>query len=99
MLDGFKNVFGIETVGLYRDDCLAVLPNSTCFKVKRLKKQTHAIFKSMGLRVTNHDKWLLRCEANLEELFYMPYIIQNLKIIYINEYYIHPNKNIKLYQV
>ena len=37
-LDRLKNIFGLEMVGLYRDDGLAVLPNSSCFKVKRLKK-------------------------------------------------------------
>ena len=41
LIDGLKNIFGLERVGLYRDDGLAVLPNSCGFIVKRLKKQTH----------------------------------------------------------
>ena len=75
LLDGLKNIFGLNRVGLYRDDGLAVLPNSSGFKVEKLKKQTHAFFKSMGLRVTKgistSDNWLPRCEAQLEwYLFY-----------------------------
>ena len=38
LLDWLKNIFGLERVGLYRDDGLAVLPNSSGFKVERLKK-------------------------------------------------------------
>ena len=41
----------------------------------------------------------LDVKLNLEELFYMPFIMYNLKIIYTNKYFIHQNKNIKLYQV
>ena len=52
LLDGLKNIFGLNRFGLFRDDGIAVLPNSSSFKVDKLQKQTHAIFKSMGLRVT-----------------------------------------------
>ena len=34
LLDGLKNIFGLERVGLYRDDALAILPISSCFKVE-----------------------------------------------------------------
>ena len=54
LLDGLKDIFGLNRVGLYRDDGLAVLPNSSGFKVEKLKKQTHAFFRSMGLRVTEN---------------------------------------------
>ena len=52
LLDWLKNIFGLKRVGLYRDDGISVLPNSSGFKVKKLKKRTHKFFKSMGLRVT-----------------------------------------------
>ena len=41
----------------------------------------------------------LEVKLNLEELSYMPYIMQSLNFIYTNKYLIHPNKNIKLYEV
>ena len=40
LLDGLKNIFGLEKAGLYRDDGLSVLPNSSEFQVKRLKNST-----------------------------------------------------------
>ena len=53
LFDGLKNFCGLERVGLLnRDDGIAVLPNFSCFEVERLKKQTHAFFKYMGLQVT-----------------------------------------------
>ena len=89
LLDGLKNIFGLERVGLYRDDGLAVLPNSSGFIVERLKKQTHAFFKSMGLRVTIESPMLttdyLDVKLNLYDLSYMPYKKQNAKIMYINK--------------
>ena len=37
LFDGLNNIFGLERDGLYRDDGLAVLPNSSGSKVDRLK--------------------------------------------------------------
>ena len=99
LLDGLKNIFGLERVGLYRDDGLAVLPNSSGFKVERLKKQTHAFFKSMGLRVTIESPMVitdyLDVKLNLYDLSYMPYKKQNAKIMYINKNSSHPKNIIK----
>ena len=39
LLDGLKDIFGLNRVGLYRDDGLAVLPNSSGFKVEKLKNK------------------------------------------------------------
>ena len=36
LLDGLKNTFGLETVGLYSDDGLAVLFNFYSFIIERL---------------------------------------------------------------
>ena len=52
VLGGLKDIFGEGNFGLYRDDSMAVLPKCSGFKIERLKKQTHAYFKSLGLRIT-----------------------------------------------
>ena len=39
LVDGLKNIFGLKRVGLYRDDGIAVLSNSSGFKVEKLKKK------------------------------------------------------------
>ena len=68
-----KKCFVLERFGLYGDDRLAVLPNSSGFKVERLKKQTHAFFKSMGLRVSVESPMMtteyLNVKLNLNDLF------------------------------
>merc|ERR1712240_404487 len=99
LLDGLKSIFGLERVGLYRDDGLAVLPNSSGFKVERLKKQTHAFFRSMGLKVTVESPLVvtdfLDVKLNLSDLSYMPYKKKNAKIMYINKCSSHPKNIIK----
>ena len=39
LLDGFKDIFSLNRVGLYRDDALAVLPNFSAFKFEKLKNK------------------------------------------------------------
>ena len=99
LLDGLKNIFGLERAGLYRDDSKAVLPNSSGFKVEGLKKQTHAFFKSMGLQVTVESPMLttdfLNVKLNFNYLSYMPYKKQNTKIMYINKGSSNPKNIIK----
>ena len=83
MLDGLKDIFGLNRVGLYRDDGLAVLSNSSGFKVKKLKKQTHAFFKSMGLKVTVESPLVitdfLNVKLNLSDIYFMPHKKKNEK--------------------
>ena len=85
MLDGLRNTFGLEKVGLYSDNGPAELPNSSGFKVEGLKK-THTFFKSMELRVTVVSLMMttdyLSVKLNLYDLSYMPSKKQNAKIIY-----------------
>ena len=99
LLDGLKDIFGLNRVGLYRDDGLAVLPNSSGFKVEKLKKQTHAFFKSMGLRVTVESPLVitdfLDVKLNLNDISFMPYRKQNAKIMYVNKQSSHPKNIIK----
>ena len=99
LLDVFKGIFGLNRVGLYRDDGLAVLPNSSGFKVEKLKKQTHAFFKSMGLRVTVESPLVitdfLDVKLNLNDISFMPYRKQNAKIMYVNKQSSHPKNIIK----
>ena len=60
MLDRLKNIFGLERVELYRDDGIAVLPNSSSFKVEKLKNKR---MPSSSLWVygslLNHQWWQL----------------------------------------
>ena len=97
MLDRLKDIFGINRVGLYRDDGLAVLSNSSGFKVEKLKKQTHAFSKSMGLKVTVESPLMitdfLDVKLNLNDISLMPFKKQNAKIMYVNKQSSHP-KNI-----
>ena len=75
------------------------MPNSSGFKVERLKKQIHTIFKSMGLQVTVESLMLttdyLDVKLNLNDLYYMPYKNQNTKTMYINKCFINPKNIIK----
>ena len=88
LVDGLKNIFGLKRVGLYRDDGIAVLPNSYGFKVEKLKKLTHAFFKSM-LRVTVESPLLttdfLNVKLNLNDLPYMPYKKPNATNMYVSK--------------
>ena len=78
LLDRLKDIFGLNRVGLYRDDGLAVLPNSSSFKVEKLKKKrTHAFFKPMGFKVTVESPLVitefLDVKLNLNDISFMPY--------------------------
>ena len=99
VLSGLKDIFGAGNVGLYRDDCLAVLPKYSGFKIERLKKQTHAYFKSLGLRITVEAPLMitdfLDVELNLNDISYKPYRKPNSNIMYINKNSSHPKNIIK----
>ena len=77
VLSGLKDIFGAENVGLYRDDCMAVFPKCFGFKLERLKKQPHAHFKYLGLRITVEAPLMimdfLDVELNLNDISYTPY--------------------------
>ena len=78
---------------------MAVLPSCSGFKVKRLKKQTHAYFTSFGLRITVESPQMitdfLDMGLNLNDISYMPYRKQNSYIMYINKNSSHPKNIIK----
>ena len=99
VLSGLKDIFGAGRVGLYRDDCMAVLPNCSGFKVERLKKLTHAYFKSLGLRITVEAPLMitdfLDAELNINDISYKPYRKPNSNIMYINKNSSHPKNIIK----
>ena len=90
----------LNRVCLYRDDGIAMLPNSSGFKGEKLKKQTHTFFKSMGLRVPLESPLVitkfLELNLNLNDISYMPYIKPNKKIMYVNINLSHPKTLIKL---
>ena len=89
VLSGLKYIFEAGNVGLYLDGGMAILLNCFGFKVERLKKQTHAYFKSLGLRITVLSPLMitdfLDVELNLNDISYMLYRKQNSNIIYINK--------------
>ena len=93
-LAGLKNIFGLNRVGLYRDDGLAELPNSSGFKVEKLIKANLAFFKSIVLRVTVESQLVitdfLNVKLNLNDISFM----QKAKIMYNNIQSSH-RKNIK----
>ena len=98
-LSGLKHIFGAGHVELYRDDGMAVFPNCSGFKVKKLTNQTHAYLKHLGLRTTVKSLLMithyLNVELNLNDISYMPYRKQNSNIMYINKNSSHPKNLIK----
>ena len=97
LLDGLKDIFGLNRVKLYSDDGLAVLLKSSGFKVEKLKKRTHAFFKSMGLPTLELPIVItdfLDVELSLNDISLMPYKKQNAKIMYVNKQSSH-SKNIE----
>ena len=62
-------MFSLKRLSLYRDDDgIAVLPNSSGFKVLKLKNpRIFQINRVMSLHgITTGDNWLSGCEAQLE---------------------------------
>ena len=49
LLEGLKDIFGLNRIGLYRDDGLAVLSNSSGFKVEKLKKTNSCLLQIYGV--------------------------------------------------
>lgn len=67
-----------DSVGLYRDDGLLVVRNSTKIKVDRIRKMIHKVFKDLGLRVivsTNVKRVdFLDVTLDLTSNTYQPYV-------------------------
>ena len=78
---------------------MIVWRNCSAFKVETLKKQKHAYFKFLGLRITVRAQLIitdfLNVELNLNDISYTPYRKQNSNIMYINKNSSHPKNIIK----
>lgn len=74
-------------IGLYRDDGLMVIRNSTNFKIDRIRKLLYKEFKSMGLKITVSTKLkkvdFLDITLDLNKNTYTPYKKPNTNPLYI----------------
>lgn len=81
-----------DSVGLYRDDGLLVVKNSSKIKVDRIRKMIYRVFKDLGLRtiVTTNVRQVdfLDVTLDLANNIFQPYVKVNS-----NPLYVHPNSN------
>ena len=85
-----------ENVGLYRDDGLGILRNSSGPEIERKRKQIIQIFKSCGLNITVKTDLktadFLDVRLDLVNNTYQPYRKPNSETVYINKHSNHsPN--------
>ena len=85
--------------GLYRDDGLIAIPNSSPQKCDRLRKDLHSLFKDLGfsLTISSHLKIVnfLDTTLNLNNGLHYPYHKPNQSLNYISTYSNHPQSIIK----
>ena len=88
-----------ENVGLYRDDELDILRNSSGSEIERKRKQIIQIFKSCGLNIavkTNLKTVDFLCvRLDLMNNTYQPYRKPNTETVYINKHSNHPPNILK----
>ena len=84
----------LRTVGLYRDDGLSILRNSSGPEIERKRKQIIQIFKSCELNITVRTNLktvdFLDVHLDLINNTYKPYKKPNSETVYINKYSNHP---------
>ena len=89
-----KTVMGKENVGLYVDDGLGILRNSSGLEIERKRKQIIQIFKSYGLNITVNTNLktadFLDVRLDLVNNTYQPYRKPNSETVYINKHSNHP---------
>ena len=94
-----KTVMRKENVGLYRDDGLGILRNSSGPEIERKRKQIIQIFKSCGLNITVKTNLktadFLDVRLDLVNNTYQPYRKPNSETIYINKQSNHPPNILK----
>ena len=90
-----KTVKRKENVGLYRDDRLGVLRNSSGPEIERKRKQIIQIFKSCGLNITIRTNLksvdFLDVRLDLINNMYQSYRKPNSETVYINKHSNHPS--------
>ena len=94
-----KTVMRKENVGLYRDDGLGILRNSSGPEIERKRKQIIQIFKTCGLNITVETNlkivYFLDVRLDLINNTYQPYRKPNSETAYINKHSNHPPNILK----
>ena len=94
ILDGLCNIYGKESMGLYRDDGLAVFKNISGPQAERIRKDITRHFKNNGLNITIQTNLkivnYLDVTFNLNNGTYYPYRKPNNQPLYIDAKSNHP---------
>ena len=94
LLKHMENIFDREYVGLYRDDGLAVLKNTSGPQTDRIRKQLIKLFQEHGLKITVELNLIqtdfLDVTFNLNTRKFWPYRKPNDSPLYINKQSNHP---------
>ena len=94
ILNHLSKKFGKESIGLYRDDGLAVIKSKSARLADKTRKELHRIFELFDLEITAESN--LRIVNFLDVTFdlnngkYRPYRKPNDDPLYINKYSNHP---------
>ena len=88
-LNHLSTIIDTESIGLYRDDGLAIIKQTSKCNICKIKKQITRKLLDIGLNITfNVGKTstnFLDIQLNLLTDDYCPYIKPNAKTIYINK--------------
>ena len=99
LLDDLSNKYGHDSVGLYRDDGLAVFKDLSGPQSERTKKDIIRRFKNHGLKITIQANLkiadFLDVTLNLTNGTYYPYRKPNNETVYINTKSNHPPSILK----
>ena len=94
LLEELTNIISKESVGLYRDDGLAILPNTSGPETERLKKKIRKLFKNNKLKITieagMHQTDFLDVTFNASTGKYWPFRKPNSILQYIHTQSNHP---------
>ena len=94
LLEELTNIIPKESVGLYRDDGLAILPNTSGPETERLKKKIRKLFKNNNLKITieagMHQTDFLDVTFNASTGKYWPFRKPNSILQYIHTQSNHP---------
>ena len=94
-----RTVMGKENFGLYRDDELAILRDSSGPEIERKRKQIIQVFKSCGLNITVKTNLktvdFLDVRFDLVNNKYQPYPKLNSETVYISKQSNHPPNILK----
>ena len=94
LLNEISSIIDKSTVGLYRDDGLAVVRNRSGPQIERLRKDISKLFSKYGLKITletcHRQANFLDITLSLNDGSYCPYRKPNSQLLYINSQSNHP---------